>query len=184
MNPALELLRNQWVKAQIRAPSFAQDTLIPHLNEVKEVIRLLIKPYLPIYQLQGQGECGPLTVVYAGLDFAKPFLEDLLFVEATEEKRVGQIPFWQSGRLADEFSADIVIVEAAKQLIHRLPRHNAFVTPEFVHFTLDVRGDWEDVEHRFHKTVHRNDLRRIRKFGISCAHQANQWPRGNRHKPI
>jgi len=142
-----------------------QRAVISRLHEAKEIARLLARPYLPIYQMRGQGQGGPLVVAYVGLEFAKPVLKSILFVEKPVEQKVGQIPFWRYDELANLSSSDIVIVEAVKHLIHRLPRQNVIVLPEFVHHILDVRGDWQDVQSRFRKTVRKNDLRRIRRYG-------------------
>jgi hypothetical protein len=165
IDKALELTRNVWLKAQLEAPPSVQRTVIPHLHEAKEIVRLLVMPYLPVYQLQGQGQGGPLAVTYIGLQFAKPFLKDLLFTEEPQEQKVKGIPFWRRRELLDLFPSDIVIVEAAEHLIRRLPRHNAMVLPHFIRHVVDVRGDWQDVQRRFHKTVRKNELRWIRKYG-------------------
>jgi hypothetical protein len=132
---------------------------------VKEIIRLLVRPYLPVYQLEGQGQGSPLTVTYIGLEFAKPFLKSILFSEESVERQVGKIPFWRRSELANHSSSDIIIVHAAEHLIRELPRQNAVVLPHYVHHILDVRGDWQDVRLRFHKTVRGHELRLVRKYG-------------------
>jgi hypothetical protein len=165
VNRFLEFVRNLWIKAQLEAPPFVQRTVIPCLHEAKEIGRLLIKPYLPICQLRGRGQGGPLTVTYIGLEFTQPFLKDLLFVEDPVEQKVGRIPFWRYGELADLSSSDMIIVEAAEHLIRKLPRQNAIVLPHFVHHILDVRGDWQDVRSRFRKNTRKYLLRLIRKYG-------------------
>lgn len=165
MSKAFEFTRNLWLRAQLKAPPFVQRSVMPHLHEAKEIARLLARPYLPVCQLQGQGEGGPLAVTYVGLQFTKPFLKDLLFVEEPEERKAGGIPLWRCRELLGLFPSDIVIVEAAKHLIHRLPRHNAMVFPQLVEHLMDVRGDWQDVRSRFRKTVRSNELRLIRKYG-------------------
>lgn len=165
MNKALGFIQNLWIAAQLSAPSPIRRTVIPRLHEAKEIVRLLARPHLPVYEIQGQGQGGPIAVTYIGLEYAKPFLMSLLFVEEPVERQVGRIPFWHPDELVDMPSSDIIIVEAAKHLIRRLPRQNAIVLPEFVRHILDVRGDWQEVQSRFHKTVRKNDLRRIRKYG-------------------
>jgi hypothetical protein len=49
----------------------------------------------------------------------------------------------------------MVIVEGAKHVMRRLPHRNAIVLPEDVHPILDVRGDWQDVMGRIHKSARR-----------------------------
>jgi hypothetical protein len=77
VNKAFEFVRNLWIRAEVGSPPAVQRAVIPRLHEAKEILRLLVRPYLPVYQLQGQGEGGPLTVAYIGLEFARPFLQDL-----------------------------------------------------------------------------------------------------------
>jgi hypothetical protein len=159
------LVRDLWIKARLGAPPFVQRTIIPGLHKAKEIVRLLANPYLSVYQLQGQAQGGLLTVTYIGLEFAKPFLKRLLFLEDPVEQQVGQIPFWRHSELADSSSSDIIIVHAAEHLIRQLPCQDAIVLPHYVHHILDVRGDWQDVQLRFHKSVRRNELRLVRKYG-------------------
>jgi len=146
VNNAREFIRDWWIKAQLKAPPLVQRSIIPRLHEAKEVVRLLAKPHLPVYQLQGQGQGGPLTVTYIGLEYIKPYLVELLFAEKPVEQRVGQIPFWRYSELAALSSNDIVVVEAAKHLIGKLLCQNAIVLPEFVGHILDIQGGWEDVK--------------------------------------
>ena len=164
VNTALRAIRNLWIIAQLKAPSFAQYTLIPRLQEAKEIGRLLVRPGLPIYQLQGQRQCGPLTVSYVGFDYSRPLLKSILFAGAPMERKVGQIPFWRCREVADWSSSDIVIVDAVKQLIHKLPCQNAIVLPPHVDHILDVSGDWQAVKSRFRKSI-QNELRLTRKYG-------------------
>jgi hypothetical protein len=161
----LESIRILWIKARLKAPPPVQRTVIPRLHEAKEIVRLLIRPYSPVYQLQGQGQGGPLTVNYIGLEYAKPFLKSILFVENPVEQQVGRIPFWRYAGLANLSSGDMIIVEATKHLICKLPCQKAIVLPHYVHHILDVRGDWQEVQRRFRKTVHKNELRWVRKYG-------------------
>jgi hypothetical protein len=165
VNKASEFIRNLGIKAQLKAPLSVQRAVIPRLHEAKEIARLLARPHLPIYQLQGWGQGGPLAVTYIGLEYAKPLLKSILFVEEPAEQQVGQIPFWRYGELADLSSDDIIIVEAAKHLIRRLPHQDAIVLPQFIRHIVDVRGGWQDVRSRFHKSVRKNELRLIRKYG-------------------
>ncbi len=165
VNKVLDLVRYWWIEAQLQAPPFVQQVVIPRMHEAKEIVHLLGKPYLPIYQLQGQAQGGPLMVTYIGLDYTKPFLTHLLFAGEPVEQRVGQIPFWHYQKLENSFSGDMIIVEAAKHLIRELPCENAIVFPTHVDHALDVRGDWQNIRSRFHKSVRKNELRWIRKYG-------------------
>ena len=70
MNKAFEFARAWWIKTQLKAPPLLQRTVIPRLHEAKEIIRLLARPYMPVYQLQGQGQGGPLTITYIGLEYS------------------------------------------------------------------------------------------------------------------
>jgi hypothetical protein len=160
----LQIVREAWIKTQLNAPRPVQREM-PHLHAFKEIARLLSRPKLTVVEMRGRRSGGSLTVVYAGLEYAKPFLKEILFDTEPEEQIVDRVPFWRCRELAATPSADILIVAGSKHLIRRLPRQRAIVMPEFVRHVLDVRGDWQDVQRRFRKTVHKNDLRRIRKFG-------------------
>lgn len=164
MGKSLQSIRNLWIEARLNAPPSVQRTIILRLHEVKEVVRLLTRPYLPVCRLHGQGQGGPLTVAYIGLHYAEPLMKDILFVEDPVEQQVGRIPFWRPDRLASLPSSDMIIVEATRHLIRKLPRQNAIVLPQYVHHILDVRGDWQDVRGRFRKST-RHELRLTRKYG-------------------
>jgi hypothetical protein len=164
MNQALEFTRNLWIKAQLKAPSLVQRSVIPHLHEAKEIIRLLARPRLPVYEIYGQGQGGPLAVTYIGLDSTKPFLVNILFVETPVERQVGRVPFWRCGKLVNLSPSDIVFVEAAKHLIRRLPRQNAIIVPQSVEHSLDVSGEWQEVQKCLRKRL-RDELRLTRKYG-------------------
>jgi hypothetical protein len=168
---AVEFIRNFWITVQLKAPPLVRQQIIPRLHETKEITRLLVRPNLPMYQLQGQGQGGPLEVTYVGLEYAKPVLKSLLFVEEPLECQVGQIPFWHLSKLAGLSSSEIVIVAAYKHLISSLPHQNAIILPEFVRHVLDIRGNWEEVKSRFRKSV-RYEMRLTRKYNyeyeISC----------------
>ncbi len=154
-----------WIRVRVGTPPFVQHAVVPVLHQAKEIVRLLTRPHLPVYELQGQGQDGPLMVTYVGLEFAKPFLKSILFSEDPAEQQVGRIPFWRHSELADPSPSDIVIVHAAEHVIRQLPRQDALVLPHYVHHILDVRGDWQDVRLRFHRTVRRHELRLVRKYG-------------------
>jgi hypothetical protein len=163
-----ELIHTWWVAAQLKAPPFVQRAVIPRLHEAKEVARLLARPYMPVYQMQGQAQGGPLTVTFAGLEYTKPYLTEILFVEKPVERKAGRILFWRCDELAALSSDDIVIVAAAKHLIGRLPRQNAIVLPQLVDHIIDTQGGWEDIKSNFHKGVRRQELRLARKYDYQC----------------
>jgi hypothetical protein len=159
----LELRHNLWVKVQVGAPP----RVLSLLQEAKEIALTLSKPYLTIYQWQGQGQAGPLTVSFAGFEYAKAYLKSILFAEEPAEREVGRVPIWRPGQLADSSEADISFVVAGKRLIARLPRQNALVQPFRTRLTLDVRGEWEEVVQRFHYNARRNEVRKVRKYGYT-----------------
>jgi hypothetical protein len=153
-----------WLEAELAAPPAVRRAVIPGLYEIKEIAQLLARPFLTAYQLQGQAEGGPLTVAFAGRKHTGASLSTLLFVEKPTAEEIGRVPFWSPGKLAD-LPGDIVVVEATRYLIRRLPYSQGIVLPRIVYHTADTRGDWEDVRERFRKTIHKNELRWIRKYG-------------------
>jgi len=152
-------------------------TVMPQLHKAKEIVRILTHPYLTLYELQGQGEAGPLTVTYGGLGYAKPMLESMLFTEEPTEQVIGRVPVWRLDEVPELSSGDLVIVEASKHLIRRLPRHGAIVLPWWIQLVLDVRGEWEDVMQRFHRTIRKQELRLVRKHGYDyvVSHSAKDF---------
>ena len=101
MGKLFELRRRLWIEAQLRAPPLVQCTVIPRLQEAKEILRLLIRPYLTVYQLRGQGQDGPLTVILASSGDSKPFLSSILFKDEPVESEIGRVPAWRLSELAD-----------------------------------------------------------------------------------
>lgn len=151
-----------WVEAQLRAPAWAIDTVMPYLHETKEMMRW--RPYLTAHQLQGRNQGGPLTVDYVGLDY-KPTLVDSLFSEKPNVKKLDRTAVWNLSTVADQSDSDLVVIVAGKHLIHSLPRKNAIVLPFIVRMILDVSGDWQDVRSRIHKGVRGHEFRLLRKYG-------------------
>lgn len=151
-----------WIRAQIRAPVLLQDRIVPALHGAKEVARLLVRPRLPVDRLEGLGQGGPLSVHYAGFAFARTFVEGLFFAAKPAARRLGAVPFWQRAALT-QTDADVAIVASTGWLIRGLPRRNALVLPEFVHHELDLTGDWQGVQRRFHSSV-RRDQRLARRY--------------------
>ena len=164
MGKTSEFVQKIWIKAQLDMPLSLRHAVVPRLHEAKEIARLMFRPCLPVYQMQGQGQGGPLTVTYIGLDYAKPFLKSILFPGGAAEQPVGRVFWGRCGEVVDLSPSDIVIVEGTRHLIRTLPRQDALVLPQFVYHILDVRGDWQDVKSRFRKSV-RHELRLTRKHG-------------------
>ena len=125
---------------------------------------MLCRPELEVYQWQGQSAGGPITVAFCSCSDAKPFFQSILFTEKPIEREIGRVPIWRLNKLAD-LPGDLVVVEADKSLIRRLPRHRALIMPPRVQFVLDVRGDWRAVELRIYRSVRRHEFRLIRKYG-------------------
>ena len=168
MSRMFRLVHSAWIAFQLHAPPFVHKAVLPRLHELKEVGRLLAWPFLPVYQMQGEGQGGPLTVHYVGLGFAKPFLRSILFAEKPAERFIGRIPLWRYGRIASLAPSDLIIVEAAKHVVRLLPPASALVAPDMVDHVLDVRGSWQDVCGRFHNKERRDILRLKRKYGYEC----------------
>jgi len=158
-----ELSRGLWLEVQLSSPPWLRRTLVQTLGEAKDVARQLGKPYLSLYQWEGQGKGGPLTVNHAGLGHAKPFLKSILFVEEPTERQIGQVRVWYPSELAHLSNGDITIIHANKHLIRYLPGRNALILPAYVDMILDVQGDWQDVQGRFRKSV-RKELRLTKKY--------------------
>jgi hypothetical protein len=162
MDSLFELGHKLWIDAQLRAPTWAQDWLIPSLYDAKDLVAEL-QPYLIRHHLRGHNQAGPLTVDYVGLHHL-PTFTNALFAEEPTVTRVKRAPLWQIASLTDSSDADLVVVVSTKRLIGTLSRCNAVVLPFLVTMTLNVRGSWEDVRARLHKSVRKNELRLIRKY--------------------
>lgn len=163
MDELSELRHGLWIKLRLAAPPRIQSTL----QDAKEVALILAQPFLTLYEWQGRGQGGPLTVSYAGFEYAKGHIKSMLFLEEPAEKEIGRVPIWQLGRLADLTDTDLSYVVADKRVVKRLPRQNALVMPYRTRLTLDVRGEWEDVVQRFSRSVRRNELRLVRKYSYT-----------------
>ena len=164
MSKLSEWGRRFWFKVELAAPSIIQRTVVPRLYEAKDMLTLLFKPYLTIWQWQGQSEQGSLVVNYAGSGQAKAFLKDLFFKENPIEKKQGEIPIWHLSKLSELSTGDITIVEANARLIKRLSSPNAVVLPVFLSMVLNTKGDWQQVKDSLRKSV-RSELRLTRKYG-------------------
>ena len=169
------LMRAAWIGLQLESPPLVRRAVLPRIHEAKDIARLLLKPQLPIDRLRGRGNGGPLDVAYIGLDNARPFVIDILFEDKPGEERIGRAPFWRGEQLAT-IDADLVIVEAAKHVIRRLPGRNAIVLPQFVRHMVDVRGDWQQVKSRFHKKA-RHEWNQVQKqnYEYEISHDAQDF---------
>lgn len=154
---------SRWIGVQLGAPPFVQRTVIPHLHKAKEIARLLAEPYMPLYELRGQNQAGPLTVTYGGLGHAKPMLKSLLFLEEPAEREIGRVLVWRPGELIHPTPSDLTIIESGRYLIRKLPSQNTITLPFRVQFVLDIQGEWEEVEQRFHRK-HRRNIRQAQRY--------------------
>ena len=154
-----------WLEVQFGAPPAIQHTLLPLLHRAKELARLLVQPYIPLYELGGQNQAGLLTVAYGGLGYTKPLLQNLLFTKEPTEKEIGRILVWGPGKLRHSITSDLAILEASQYLIRKLPSQNAIVLPFRLQFVLDIQGEWKDVEQRWRGDALRNDKRQAQRFG-------------------
>ena len=168
MSKLLEWARWLWLETNLAAPPIAQKTMIPRLREAKELARLLLRPYLTVYQWRGQGQGGPLVVNYAGTGDAKSFLQSELYAEEPVEIQIDRVPFWRINELSNPSTNDITIIEANSRLIHRLPNQNTFIMPVFIEMLLDVQGDWEVVKGHFRKSVQK-ERQRVKAYGYQYA---------------
>jgi len=154
-----------WIEAQLRTPPFVQRAIVPYLHRAKEYARLLAEPHLPLRELRGSNQAGPLTVTYGGLGYAEPLLKSLLFTEEPVEREIGRIPVWRPDELVSASVGDLTIIESGECLTRKLPRRSAITLPFRVQFILDTRGEWEEVEQRFRRDARRNDMRKAIKLG-------------------
>jgi hypothetical protein len=158
--------RQLWIGAQLSAPPLLQRAIIAPLLANKESIRSLLRPFFDVYEFQGQNQAGTLTASYIGTNTSLRFLRKKLFEGDSTKTKVGQIPIWQIHKLAHLPDCDVVIIEAGKQLVNRLPWEKAMVLPSYVHMQVDIRGPWADVRKRFGKGA-LDDLRLTRKYGYT-----------------
>lgn len=164
MNKLLEMTQWMWIEARLSPFPLVQDKVIPYLYQARGIARFLSKPYLTIYQWRGQNERGPLTVSYAGLGNAAPFMKSILFMKEPTVTAVEKVPVWRPRELVNSSDSDIIIIEANKHLVWKLPDKNATTLPFQVSLVLDVRGSWEEVKHGFHRHLRKNELRFMRKY--------------------
>jgi len=168
MSKLFEVGHRLWQRAEWRAPPLLERTLFPRLYELEELVVPLIKPHLDVYELQGQGRGSPLTVTYVGLDYGKPYLKSVMFVEEPEEIAKEPVSVWRPNEVVNAPDSDIVVVAASERLVRKLPRQNALVLPLYVEHIVDVQGDWEDVKKRLRRSKGvRNEFRAVERYGYT-----------------
>ncbi len=170
MSKLSELAHWLWMEIQLAAPPFVQRGAMPFLHRAKEIARLLARPYMPLYELRGHNQAGPLTVTYGGLGYAKPLLKSLLFLEEPAETELGRVLLWRPGELhlpgtceASPWDSDLTIIEASRHLNRKLPSQGAITLPFRLQFVLDLQGEWEQVEGRFHRSMRRH-IRKAKRY--------------------
>ncbi len=161
MDNLYRLRHELWIKLHLATPMLLRSPL----QEAKEIALLIAKPFLTLHEWRGQGQCGPLTVSYTGFEYAKPYLKSTLFIQEPTERVIGRFPIWRLDRLIDSQDTDISFVVADRRLISKLPHQNTLILPYRTRLTVDISGEWEEVVQRFSRTVRRNELRLIRKYG-------------------
>ena len=159
MSKLTELAHWLWLETQLGAPPFVQRTVLPLLHRTKEIARFLAQPYMPLYELKGQNQAGPITVTYGGLGYIKPILKNMLFSEEPVEQEIDRVFVGRPGELTLSTASDLTIIEASRHLIDKLAHENAIILPFRVKFLLSLQGEWPDVEHRFRY----NTRRKVRK---------------------
>lgn len=157
-----------WRELQYSAPPLVQHTAIPALHRAKEIARLVARPHLPLYEVKGRNEAGPLTVTYGGLGYARPLLESLLFTQRFGEKEIGRISTWRAGGLTSASGSDLIIIESSKHLVQHLPRLGAIVQPYRLQFVLDLSGQWDQIEQGFRPQTRRRIHKQRRTAGFEC----------------
>jgi hypothetical protein len=151
-----------WIDAQLRAPTWVQNSLFPALYSAKDVA-VNLKPFITIHSLWRHNPGGPLTIDYIGLHH-KPDFTNALFTGPPTLIGLNRIPLWQIGDWVRSSPADMVVVVSSKHLVRTLPRYNTVVLPFLITMTLDVRGSWVEVRARLRKSVRKNELRLMRKY--------------------
>jgi len=164
MSRLSEIAHWLWMEIQFRTSSPMQHVAMPLLHRTKEIARLLVRPYMPLCELRGQSQVGPLTVTYGGLGYAKPMLKSMLFVQEPVERKIGRIFVWRPGKLFLSTNSDLTIVESDPYLIRKLSSQNALTLPFRVQFVVDLEGEWQEIEQRF-RPKHRRNIRQAQGYG-------------------
>lgn len=164
-----KLAYNLWFQAQLGAPPFIQNLIISPLVELKEIFRIIKHPFFDIYRIQDQNQAGSLTATYfttKEIRASRQF-RGIFFTENLSITPLGRVPIWNIHKEITSVDSDIIMVETDKRLVNRLPYQKAIVIPLQVLLQIDVRGSWDDVKNRFHKTVSHTELRLTQKHGYT-----------------
>lgn len=164
----MDIVQQLWNRVELNAPPILERALIPRVYEFRDLARPLLKPYLDVEELRGQGNGGPLTVTYVGLDYGKWHLKRVMFAAEPEEIAKEPVSVWHPDEVAHAPDSDIVIVAASQRLIRNLPRQNALVLPLYVDHLVDIREDWEAIKKKLceSRTV-RSEMRAVSKYGYT-----------------
>ena len=165
MTSPFKLARRLWIQAQVKAPPAVRRSILPRLYDLRDLVRLVVRPYMPVVELSGQSHGGPLTVTLINVRFALAYLESVLFDGEPTRTQIGRIPIWRWRDAANWSSGDLLIVQGSRHLIRALPREEAIILPEQVRHALDLSGDWTAVEARFHRNIRKKVLQHLRRGG-------------------
>jgi hypothetical protein len=165
VNDLLHGTRRLWLEINTGPPEWLPRSLLPRLNDIKELVRLAVGPALPVSLLEGENAAGRLRATLVNVPFQRKYLESTLFSGALQTKEMGKVPFWHLDALPPDQLGDLLIVGGSKHLIRSLPTEGAVVLPQSVNHVIDLSGGWDQVRGRFHRDVRENALRMIRKYG-------------------
>lgn len=169
MGRLFQLAQTLWQRAQWSAPTSVYRILFPRLYALEEVVLPLVQPNLPVSQLRGQGKGCPLTVTCIGLDYGRWHLKRTLYAQEPDEISLPPVSASHLKEAVNSLSGDIVVVACSEQLIHKLPRNSALVLPLYLEHTLNVQGDWEQIEKRLLKNHSAyKDFRLMQKYGYTA----------------
>lgn len=156
--------RTVWHSIQRGAPAWAEPKLLPALHQMKDAVRLLLKPTLVTRHFHESGDGDGPKAIGVGLTSFGGLLPRVLTQWPTERSG-NEASFWRIRTIGLGESVDLVAVEGPLLLTKALPRRNTLMLPRCVWHTLEVTGAWEDVCRRFHQSIRKNELRLIRKHG-------------------
>lgn len=175
MNFLRSLSQNLLLKAELSDSPVVQQLIVSNLYKAKSTARAWLKPYLNVYQWQGQTPAGGLTVLYAGPDGPNKFLKELLFGEQEpEQKALGQLGLGQLVALLETTPIDLAMVQADGTLINRLPRQNSIRLPRYVAWLMNVQGTPEELRLRIPKNMRKDVTRLMREHNYEYEVSHNQ----------
>ncbi len=163
MDKMLDLRHRLWVRAQLATPPLVR----PLLHKAQRIALMSAHPCMTVYRWEGENLGGALTASYAGFEYAELRLKSQLFSSEPVEHEIESVPMWRPDHLADCTDADVSYVVADEMLVRRLPREGALVMPFKTRLTVDVRGEWADVEKQFHHHLRKYELKQVRKYGYT-----------------